>query len=126
MSARLIAYGCVVAALALSSGCDSKESAISEAPAARVEDIDAGQLFMRKCAHCHGRRGGGDGPGARSYSRVADLRGSELQRRLSDPQVSSIITGGVGQMPPVRGLRAVEVDAVVAYVRTLANEANAP
>lgn len=105
-------------------GCDPREGARSdhvtvERPAPAPEDVDGRELYMRKCARCHGEYGEGDGPGAVAYARVADLGSPELQQRLSDERIGSIIRNGMARMPPVHGLHDVEVDAIIAYVRTL-------
>jgi mono/diheme cytochrome c family protein len=96
-------------------GCDKKEA--SEAPP--PENVDGRELYMRKCAHCHGNQGRGDGPASQTYARVADFSDPSLHERLADEQIRSIITNGIGQMPPVRGLHPVEVEAVTEFVRTL-------
>jgi mono/diheme cytochrome c family protein len=66
-------------------------------------------LFLRNCAHCHGATGRGDeGP---------DLHNLEF----TDAWIANRIRKGkAGQMTAFGGkLRPAEIDALVAYVRTL-------
>jgi len=85
-------------------------------------------LFATHCATCHGEGGRGDGASAAGFgTRPADLADGRLMNGLPDEFLVSVIThGGPAQglaptMPPFdRTLSAVQIRAVVAFVRTLA------
>ena len=87
-------------------------------------------LFLTRCAICHGIDGRGATPiGAHTYPRVADLHSSATQS-LSDGQLHYIIENGVQftGMPAMPGLRSPTRDdswAVVSYLRTLNSSAQA-
>jgi cytochrome c6 len=69
-----------------------------------------GTLYKAKCAMCHGADG----------SKIAghDLQGGATQR-MSDADISAIITNGKGKMPASKSLKPDEVTALAAYIRTL-------
>lgn len=67
-------------------------------------------LYKSKCAMCHGA----DGSKLASHN----LQAADAQK-LSDAEMSTIITAGKGKMPPTKSLKAEDVTAVVTYVRTL-------
>ena len=82
------------------------------------------ELFLARCAGCHGVDGRGATPiGGNLYPRVPDLRASATQG-MSDGELHYIIENGVQLtgMPAMPGLRLAsgeDVWAVVSYVRTL-------
>jgi len=67
-------------------------------------------LFKTKCAVCHGVDG----------SKMSDhnLQGPDVQK-MSDAEISEIITNGRGKMPPPKPLKPEDVLELVTYVRTL-------
>ena len=78
---------------------------------------DAGQgqqTFVSICAACHGL----DGRGA---ERAPNIANNPKLQRLSDAQLSAVVTNGVPgtAMPPFRGLGAAGIQRVVAYLRSL-------
>lgn len=82
------------------------------------------ELFMTRCATCHGSDGHGFTPiGANIYPRVPDLHQQQTQS-LSDGELHYIIENGVQMtgMPAMPGLRSDSKNdswALVSYVRTL-------
>ena len=72
------------------------------------------QLFSSSCAQCHGL----DGKGSERAPNIADRTGI---RRLSDAQISGIVENGVPGtgMPAFHSFAPQQVQAVVAYLRTL-------
>jgi mono/diheme cytochrome c family protein len=75
---------------------------------ARAQDGPA--VYKTRCAMCHGADG--------SKITVHNLQSADVQK-LSDADISGIITNGKGKMPASKSLKPEDVSAVVAYVRTL-------
>jgi len=67
-------------------------------------------LYKSKCAMCHGADG--------SKISAHNLQSADVQK-LSDADLSGIITNGKGKMPAMKSLKPEEVSGIVAYVRTL-------
>lgn len=105
-------------------GCDRSEN--TSTPAPDPAQVDGRELYLRKCAMCHGNQGKGDGPSSRAYARVADLTDPALHKRRDARQFKAVIKNGIGQMPPVRGLHPVELEALVEYVQTLKAPSDSP
>ena len=89
------------------------------------ESITAGQdLFVAKCAPCHGMTGKGDGPiGMALNPRPADLRQHAIPGIHSDAQLFEWITNGFpgSQMPAFRAtLSDTDRWNLVNFIRTLA------
>jgi putative heme-binding domain-containing protein len=74
--------------------------------------------FNSFCAACHGLDGSGS-------DKAVNISGSDRVRRLSDAQLSSIISNGVPEsgMPAFRSLNGKQVRAVVSYLRSLQGKA---
>jgi mono/diheme cytochrome c family protein len=67
---------------------------------ADAASLKAGRVaYVAECTDCHGRRGGGDGPGGRDLkTRVPDLNNAALWRQ-SDGELFWKLTNGRGDMP---------------------------
>jgi mono/diheme cytochrome c family protein len=86
-------------------------------------------LYQRHCQSCHGDRGAGDGPAARtSKEEVPDLRDAARQQRLTDGEMLWKITTGRREgsdvvMPSMARTISREEDRwkLVLFVRTLAS-----
>jgi mono/diheme cytochrome c family protein len=113
-------------------GCDraSEAHAALDTRATRsaVQD-EAQDVFLGRCASCHGYQGHGDGPSARDLKvRPADLSRGDWQRGVTDEQLRKLIVQGgpalgkSAEMPanPDLGARAELVDALISDVRRLA------
>ena len=91
-------------------GYSSKAAAVSGTTGASNSIVMPGRaLFLKNCAHCHGADArGDDGP---------DLHGLDL----SDEWIANRIRKGKkGQMTAFAGkLQPAEIDALIAYLRTL-------
>ena len=75
---------------------------------------DAAATYKAKCAMCHGADGKGGKMGTRDFA-------SAEVKAETDAQLTDIITKGKGKMPSYDGkLKADEIKALVAYIRTLA------
>lgn len=77
-------------------------------------------MFTSTCAGCHGL----DGRGAERAPNIADR--PQVQR-LSDAQISNIISNGIAGtgMPPFHSLQPSELQAIVAYLRILQGQKKA-
>ncbi|MGH7638807.1 MAG: FTR1 family protein, partial [Gemmatimonadaceae bacterium] len=79
-------------------------------------------LYAQGCITCHGGLGAGDGPVARSLTRLpGDIGSLGYQASRSDLELAKVVAEGVAgtAMPPARGLTPEQIHNVVAYVRTM-------
>lgn len=70
-------------------------------------------MFKAKCAGCHGADGKG-----KEAMKTQDMSSADVQK-LSDPDLTAIITGGKGKMPAYKTLSADQVKDLVSYIRSL-------
>jgi cytochrome c6 len=89
-------------------------AALSIAPAAQAQDGAA--LYKTKCVACHGADGTGSAMGKKMGAH--DFTSAEVQK-MSDEELSGIITGGKNKMPKYATLKPEEVKALVAHIRSL-------
>jgi high-affinity iron transporter len=90
------------------------------ANAAQVADGEG--IYAQSCTSCHGVLGTGDAALTRSLSRLPPEIGSfAWQAERSDAQLASVVRDGMAgtPMPPARDLSPVQIQSVVAYLRTL-------
>ena len=79
-------------------------------------------LYAQGCITCHGGLGGGDGPVARSLTRLpGDIGSLGYQASRSDLELAKVVADGVAgtAMPPARALTPEQIHNVVAYLRTM-------
>jgi len=77
----------------------------------------ADALYKSKCAACHGADGTGSATGKKMGA--DDFTTAEVQR-MSDAELSTIITNGKNKMPAYgKSLKADDIKGLVAYIRTL-------
>jgi mono/diheme cytochrome c family protein len=110
-NSRIAALPVLVAALALAAGCkgggaagggggDSSAKAVSISAADRKE---AHELFLNRCAACHGQFGRGDGPGAAGLNpKPRNYADAAWQKTVTDEEIEkAIVYGGtaVGKSP---------------------------
>jgi len=77
-------------------------------------DAAAGEAtFKAKCAGCHGADGKG-----KEAMKTTDLAGADVQK-MSDADLTGVITNGKGKMPPYKSLSADQVKDLVSYIRSL-------
>jgi Cytochrome c, mono- and diheme variants len=81
---------------------------------AQAQDGEA--LFKSKCAGCHSADGTGSSMGKKMGAH--DFTSAEVQK-MSDSELSDIITNGKNKMPKYASLKPEEVKGLVAYIRTL-------
>lgn len=74
-------------------------------------------IFKSKCAVCHGPGGKGDSPAGKSLG-AADL--TKVTAGKSAAELKTVIQNGKGKMPAYgKSLKPEEIDAMVAYVKSL-------
>jgi cytochrome c6 len=77
---------------------------------------DAAATFKSKCVACHGADGTGSNMGKKMGAH--DFTSADVQK-MSDAELSDIITNGKNKMPKYSSLKPEEVKGLVAYIRTL-------
>jgi cytochrome c6 len=81
-----------------------------------VRAQDASALFKSKCATCHGADGTGSAMGKKMGAQ--DFTSPDVQK-MSDAELTDIITNGKNKMPKYGSLKPEELKGLVAYIRTL-------
>ena len=80
----------------------------------RAQDSANGEkTFKAKCAGCHAADGKG-----KEAMKTKDMASEEVQK-MSDADLSGIITNGKGKMPPYKTMSADQVKDMVAFIRSL-------
>ena len=77
---------------------------------------DASALFKSKCAACHSADGTGSAMGKKMGAH--DFTTADVQK-MSDAELTDIITNGKNKMPKYGSLKPEEVKGLVAFIRTL-------
>lgn len=86
--------------------------------AASAFAADGAAVYKSKCQACHAANGSGDTPVGKSM-KVADLRSAQVQK-LTDVELTKVIAGGKGKMPAYgKTLSTADIEAVIAFIRTL-------
>jgi cytochrome c oxidase cbb3-type subunit 3 len=116
-SRSLIVLALVLAALWAASGAVARSQALPQDPQQKsVKPVSARgkQVFAATCAGCHGL----DGRGA---ERAPNIVENPKVQQLSDAQIAHIVENGIPGtgMPAFHSLDSSDVNAVVAYLRTL-------
>ena len=96
-------------------------------PVPAAADSQTASLYARRCAPCHGRRGGGDGYNARylPVRPTAHRSATYMERRSDDALYDAIAAGGLvmgksNRMPPFgETLSPEQIRALVRYLRVL-------
>jgi cytochrome c6 len=79
---------------------------------------DGAAIFKAKCAMCHGA----DGSASTGMGKSMGLKplGSPEVQKMSDADLTALVTNGKGKMPAFKGkLSDDEISAVAKYVKTL-------
>lgn len=83
------------------------------------KEADAGALFAKNCATCHGKDGSSKTLKAK-FNHARDLTNPEWQASVTDERLFNSITNGRGHMPAWgKKLSEEEINSLVAYVRHL-------
>jgi|ERR1700683_126344 cytochrome c6 len=77
---------------------------------------DTAALYKSKCAGCHGADGAGSAMGKKMGAH--DFTSDEVQK-MSDADLTSVITNGRNKMPKYGSLKPEEIKGLVAYIRAL-------
>lgn len=82
---------------------------------------DGAAVYKAKCAVCHAADGSGNTQMGKSM-KLRDLRSAEVQKQ-TDKQLYTWTADGKGKMPAYKSkLNEAELNAVVAFMRTLASK----
>ncbi|HWO32575.1 MAG TPA: cytochrome c [Candidatus Acidoferrum sp.] len=73
-------------------------------------------VFKAKCAGCHGADGTGSAMGKKMGAH--DFTSADVQK-MSDAELTDIITNGKNKMPKYGSLKPEDIKGLVAYIRTL-------
>lgn len=88
-------------------------------PSGSPKETDAGALFEKNCATCHGKDGSSKTFKAK-FNHARNLTDSAWQATVSDERLVNSITNGRGHMPPWgKKLSEEEINSLVSYVRHL-------
>jgi mono/diheme cytochrome c family protein len=83
-------------------------------------DAQSQAAYLKGCKACHGPDGQGNPAIAKMLNvTLPNLASKEIQAR-SDADIKKIILEGKGKMKPVKTLSPGDVDAAIAFIRTLA------
>lgn len=125
----------VIASLAIAGACSSGgdsatpagTTAAAGAPAVTPAMVERGKtIYKGNCVPCHGEKGKGDGPGAGVLKPPPrDHTDDAYMSTLSDKEIADVIKmGGAIKgrplMPSHPQIAGADMDALVAYIRTLA------
>ncbi len=77
---------------------------------------DASATFKSKCAGCHAADGTGSAMGKKLGTH--DFTSADVQK-MSDAELTGIITNGKNKMPKYGSLKPEEIKGLVDYIRTL-------
>lgn len=117
---------------------DDEDTNTSEKPAdapivykADVANLEKGkQLYATTCTPCHGKEGKGDGPAAPNLNpRPRDHSKAEYMNKLTDDHIGNVIkkggaSFGYPNMPSQPQFKEDEIDALIAFVRTLSQKSS--
>ena len=79
---------------------------------------DGAALYKTKCAMCHGPDGAGQTTMGKNL-KLRDFRSADVQKQ-TDAELAKWIADGKGKMPAYKSkLSAEEINALVAFIRTL-------
>lgn len=100
-------------------GCASNKPLTAQQAGYPKEQINAHGIFVENCATCHGK----DGRAKTFHGHMVwaqNLTDAKFQTNTSDEEIRNAIKTGPKAMPAFeKKLSASEIDALVAYVRTL-------
>ena len=97
-------------------------TAILAAPVASFAAGDAAagkDVFLKKCASCHGQNGEGKDAIAKALKVTLKHLGSKEVQALTDADIKKGIVEGTGKMKAVKDMDAKAIEDVLAFVRTL-------
>ncbi len=94
---------------------------ITSAATAVAQNAPAKDLFVSKCAICHGADGSAKTPMGKNL-KIRDFHSPEVQKQ-SDADLKTMITKGKGKMPAFDGkLTGEQVDLLVGHIREVGKQ----
>ena len=131
--------GAATAALAISIACSSEDLSTAStaaatpvaaaAPAVTPGVLEKGRaIYKANCTACHGESGTGNGPAAVSFKPAPrDHTNRAYMDKLTDKNIADVIQmggaiKGMPLMPSSPQIRGADLDALVAYVRSLSRK----
>jgi mono/diheme cytochrome c family protein len=139
MTRQSLLLGAAIAVLSAAIGCSSDPDdltpaagaapAAASAPAVTPAMLEKGRtLYKSNCTACHGETGKGDGPAAVSFKPAPrDHTDRGYMDKLTDKNIADVIQmGGAAKgmplMPSSPQIRGADLDALIAYVRSLSRK----
>lgn len=132
---RMTFLGLAVVAILALQGCGGggtasvEEESLSTEVAVTPELLaQGGEIYKANCVPCHGPGGKGDGPSAATLKPPPrDHTDPELMGKLSDKRIAETVRmggmiSGFPNMPASPHIRGEELEALVAFVRSLHRE----
>jgi mono/diheme cytochrome c family protein len=92
------------------------------APSFAADTAAGKELYLKKCASCHGTAGEGKESAAKTFKVEFKHLGSKEIQANSDSDLKKIILEGKGKMKGIKDIDAKAADDLVAYLRTLAKK----
>ncbi|MDT7540674.1 MAG: hypothetical protein QOE33_578 [Acidobacteriota bacterium] len=116
---KLAALCVAIFALAYSHASAQKNQNAKQTTRESAQKIDAGKLFAKNCATCHGNDGRAKTFKAK-FNHARDLTDPAWQSEASDERIVNSITNGRERMPKFgQKLSREEIGSLAAYVRGL-------
>jgi mono/diheme cytochrome c family protein len=94
---------------------------IAFAASAVAQNTPAKDLFVSKCAMCHGPDGSAQTTMGKNF-KIRDFHSADVQKQ-SDTDLKTVITKGKGKMPAFDGkLTGEQIDQLVGYIREIGKQ----
>ena len=94
---------------------------ITSAVTATAQGTGAKDLFVSKCAICHGADGSAKTPMGKNL-KIRDFHSTEVQKQ-SDADLKTMITKGNGKMPAFDGkLTGEQIDLLIGHIREIGKQ----
>lgn len=94
---------------------------LASAASVMAQNAPAKDLFVSKCAMCHGPDGSAQTTMAKNL-KIRDFHSADVQKQ-SDADLKTVITKGKGKMPTFDGkLTGEQIDQLVGYIRGMGKQ----
>lgn len=124
-AALLLVAGCGGGGDSAATAAGTAEEAAAPVPVTETMLARGAEIYASTCAPCHGPTGRGDGPAAEHLDpKPRDHSNGDYMNTLADQEIRDVVRlggaiRGYPNMPSNPHLHGDELDALVAYVRTL-------